>query len=159
MFLRDRTKNGGAMAELTEAQARRIADSFASQTMMQGLGARITALAPGRCEIEAPILPAFCQQHGAGHAGATFALGDTAAGYAALSTMPAGREVMTAEMKINLLAPATGTRLVAVGEVMRAGRRLVVVRAEVAAVAADGTRRSVALLQGTMVPVDPADAN
>lgn len=145
------------MAELTEAQARGIADSFASQTMMQSLGARIIALAPGRCEIEAPLLPTYRQQHGAGHAGATFALGDTAAGYAALGTMPAGREVMTAEMKINLLAPAAGERLVAVGEVMRAGRRLVVVRAEVFALTDDGTRRTIALLQGTMVPVDPAD--
>jgi uncharacterized protein (TIGR00369 family) len=145
------------MADLTGAQARRIADSFASQSMMTSLGARIVDLAPGRCEIEAPLLHGFRQQHGAGHAGATFALGDTAAGYAALATMPEGREVMTAEMKINLLAPATGARLVAVGEVMRAGRRLVVVRAEVLAVAADGTRRTIALLQGTMVPVDPAD--
>lgn len=145
------------MAALTEVQMHRIAASFSQQTMMTSLGARIVALAPGRCEIEAPLLQGFRQQHGAGHAGATFALGDTAAGYAALATMPEGREVMTAEMKINLLAPATGDRLVAVGEVMRAGRRLVVVRAEVLAIAADGTRRSVALLQGTMVPVDPAD--
>lgn len=145
------------MAASTEAQMRRIADSFARQTMMTSLGARITALAPGRCEIEAPLLQGFRQQHGAGHAGATFALGDTAAGYAALAAMPEGREVMTAEMKINLLAPAIGDRLLAVGEVMRAGRRLVVVRAEVMAISSDSARRTVALLQGTMVPVDPAD--
>jgi acyl-coenzyme A thioesterase PaaI-like protein len=62
--------------------------------------------------------------------------------------------VMTAEMKINLLAPALGDTLEAVGEVARAGRRLVVVRAEVFALT-QGSRRSIALLQGTMVPVDP----
>jgi uncharacterized protein (TIGR00369 family) len=94
------------------------------------------------------------QQHGAGHAGLTFALADTAAGYAALTLMPPGREVMTVEAKINLLAPALGDRLIARGRVLRAGRRLVVVTAEVAAVAA-GQETMIALLQGTMIPVDP----
>ena len=60
------------------------------------------------------------QQHGAGHAGLAFSLGDSAAGYAALSVMAAGSEVMTVEMKINLLSPALGDRLVAEGRVLRA---------------------------------------
>jgi uncharacterized protein (TIGR00369 family) len=134
----------------------RIGASFATQTMMRTIGAEITALADGRCEITAPLLPEMGQQHGAGHAGVTFALGDTAAGYAALTLMEPGREVMTAEMKINLLAPAVGARLIASGRVVKAGRRLVVVTAEVEAEAADGARRLIAVLQGTMVPVDPA---
>jgi acyl-coenzyme A thioesterase PaaI-like protein len=58
-------------------------------------------------------------------------------------------------MKINLLAPAVGVRLIARGRVVKPGRRLVVVIAEVEAEAADGTRRLIAVLQGTMVPVDP----
>ena len=72
-----------------------------------------------------------------------------------MSLMPESREVMTVEMKINLLAPAIGDTLEAIGEVVRAGRRLTVVRAEVFALTGD-TRKSVALLQGTMIPVDPA---
>lgn len=134
----------------------RIAASFSQQSMMRALRAEVTAIEDGSCEITAPLLPEMSQQHGAGHAGVTFALGDTAAGYAALTMMEPGREVMTAEMKINLLAPAVGVRLVARGRVAKAGRRLVVVTAEVEAEAADGTRRLIALLQGTMVPVDPA---
>jgi uncharacterized protein (TIGR00369 family) len=134
----------------------RITASFARQGMMQTLGASITSLQHGVCEISAPILPQTSQQHGAGHAGVTFALGDSAAGYAALSVMEPGREVLTAEMKINLLAPAFGVRLVARGRVVKPGRRLVVVTAEVEAEAADGSRKLVAVLQGTMVPVDPA---
>jgi len=133
----------------------RILASFARQSMMQTLGATLGALGDGTCEITAPLLPGMGQQHGAGHAGVTFALGDTAAGYAALSLMEPGREVMTAEMKINLLAPAMGARLIARGRVVKAGRRLVVVTAEVEAEAADGARRLIAVLQGTMVPVDP----
>ncbi|WFE74513.1 PaaI family thioesterase [Roseinatronobacter sp. S2] len=130
----------------------RIADSFARQSMMASLNAELQAAMQGRCIIHAPILPAYGQQHGAAHAAVAFALGDSAAGYAALTTMPAGQEVMTAEMKINLLSPAMGDTLEATGEVVRAGRRLIVVRAEVTAVSGY-TRKVVAVLQGTMIGV------
>jgi uncharacterized protein (TIGR00369 family) len=133
----------------------RIADSFARQGLMQTLGARLIAAADGTCRIEAPILPGATQQHGAGHAGLTFALADTAAGYAALTLMPEGREVMTVEAKINLIAPAIGDRLQARGRVVKAGRRLTVVTAEVFALKG-GQETCIAILQGTMLPVDPA---
>ena len=122
---------------------------------MQTLGAELSAIAEGRVVITAPITPAASQQHGFAHAGMTFALGDSAAGYSALTLMPEGAEVLTAEMKINLLAPADGVRLIATGEVVKPGRKLVVVRATVETETADGTRKPVAILQGTMVPVIP----
>lgn len=131
---------------------RKLHDSFDRQTMMTTFQARIAAIGPGTCRIEAPLLDIARQQHGAGHAALTFALGDTAAGYAALSLMPEGAEVMTAEIKINLLRPAMGERLVARAEVVRAGRRLSVVRADVLAVQ-EGAEVLIAILQGTMVPV------
>ena len=132
-----------------------IRSSFARQTMMRTLGVDLVAIEAGRCTLRAPIAPQVLQQHGAAHAALAFALGDTAAGYAALSTMPEGVEVMTAEIKINLLSPAIGDQLEAVGTVVRAGRRLTIVTAEVFALTAE-RRKPVALLQGTMVPVDPA---
>jgi len=135
--------------------AKRVQDSFDQQTMMQTAGAKLVAVEPGRVTIHAPIAAHLLQQHGAAHAGLAFMLGDSAAGYAALTLMPEGTEVMTVEMKINLMAPAVGKTLEAVGQVERAGRRLSVVRAEVVAVAA-GRRKTVALLQGTMIPVEPA---
>lgn len=130
----------------------RIRSSFDRQTMMQTLGARIDRIAPGEVAISAPILPGSRQQQGFAHAALSFALGDTAAGYSALSMMPEDREVLTAEIKINLLAPGKGDRLRATGRVLKPGRRLVVVAAEVHAL--DGDRETlVAVLQGTMVPV------
>ncbi|HSG55523.1 MAG TPA: PaaI family thioesterase [Paracoccaceae bacterium] len=131
----------------------RIARSFAAQTMMQTLGARLASVTPGEVRIEAPILPGLRQQQGFGHAGLTFSLGDSAAGYAALSLMPADRDVLTAEIKINLLAPARGDLLIATGWVIKPGRRLMVVSAEVHARQADKLTL-IAILQGTMVPVD-----
>lgn len=134
----------------------RIQLSFERQGLMHTLGARLVEAGEGHCVIEAPLTPAVMQQHGAGHAGLTFALGDTAAGYAALGLMEEGREVMTSEMKIHLLRPALGASLRAEGRVLKSGRRLVVAQSEVFALSSTGDRTLVAVLLGTMVPVDPA---
>lgn len=130
----------------------RIRASFDRQTMMQTLGATLGAIAPGQVTISAPILPTSLQQHGAGHAGLAFSIGDSAAGYAALSLMPEQAEVMTVEMKINLMSPAMGDMLIAEGRVIRPGRRILVVAADVWAASGD-SRKHVAMLQGTMIPV------
>ena len=130
----------------------RIRDSFGKQSMMRTLGAEVLSVEAGRVVITAPILPTSLQQQGAGHAGLAFSIGDSAAGYAALTTLPEGAEVMTVEMKINLMSPALGDRLVAEGRVIRAGRRIVVVAADVFA-ETGGARKHVAMLQGTMIPV------
>ena len=130
----------------------RITNSFTRQGLLRTLGARIDEISTGRVVLSMPITEAHSQQHGFAHAGATFALGDSASGYAALSLMPPEAEVLTVEMKINLVAPADGNRLVAIGEVMKPGRRLIITRCTVLVERADGKRREAALLQGTMIP-------
>lgn len=137
---------------MDEALRERIRTSFDMQNMMTTLGAELVEVEPGMVRVAAPILPGSRQQHGFGHAALTFALGDTAAGYAALSTMTAESEVLTSEIKINLLAPARGDRLVATGRVVKSGKRLCIVTAEVHA-EEDGKAILIAILQGTMVPV------
>jgi acyl-coenzyme A thioesterase PaaI-like protein len=54
-------------------------------------------------------------------------------------------------MKINLLAPAKGPDLRATARVVRAGRRIVVVEAEVVSVEGETEKRIAAVL-GTMIP-------
>ena len=112
---------------------------------------KLARVSEGQVEITAPILPGSQQQHGAGHAALAFAIGDSAAGYAALTTMVPGAEVLTAEMKINLLAPALHGPLRAIGTIVKSGRRLCVVQADVY----DAKDQRIAILQGTMVPVLP----
>ncbi len=130
----------------------KVRTSFARQSMMTTLGAELIAVAGGRVTIAAPVLPTSLQQQGAGHAALTFAIGDSAAGYAALTLMEPEAEVLTVEMKINLMRPATGDRLIAEGTVIKPGNRISVVQSEVFA-ETDGVRRQIALLQGTMIPV------
>ena len=130
----------------------KIYASFQAQTMMATLGAEITDLKTGAVEISAPIAAGSLQQQGFAHAGLTFAIGDSAAGYSALSTMALDQEVLTTEMKSNLLAPGAGERLIARGKVIKPGRRLVIVQADVYALDG-GQERHIALLTGTMIPV------
>lgn len=131
----------------------RIQASFDRQSLMATLGAELIETGHGTATIVAPILPGSRQQQGFGHAGLTFSIGDSAAGYAALTLIPDTQEVVTAEIKINLLAPAIGDRLIARGRVIKPGRRLIVVASDVYAETA-GTERLIACLMGTMMPVD-----
>lgn len=131
--------------------------SFARQGMMRHLAAELVTVAPGSVTIAAPIRPETSQQHGFAHAGLAWTIGDSAAGYAALSLLAPGDEVLTVEMKINLLAPARGARLIARGRVLRAGRRLIVVAADIHA-EGDGPSVHIATMLGTMIPLSAGPA-
>jgi uncharacterized protein (TIGR00369 family) len=129
-----------------------IRASFASQGLMRTLGAQLRSVLPGRVIIELPAGDAVSQQQGLFHGGAIGAIGDVAGGYAALSLMPAGSEVVTVEYKINFVRPAKGELLRAEGQVLRAGRSVTVARIDVAAIE-DGKATVVALLQATFMRV------
>lgn len=131
----------------------RVQDSFDRQGLMRHLGARISHIAPGRVHIVLPARPELTQQHGYVHAGATSAIADSAGGYAAFTLFPEGTTVLTVEYKINLLAPAEGDHLEAVGTVLKPGRTLTICRLEVFAVRGD-RRTLVAAGQQTLIRVD-----
>ena len=98
---------------------------------METIGAKLIRIAPGEVDIELPFRDDLVQQAGTLHAGVVTALADSACGYAALTLMPAGQEVLSVEFKVNLLAPAAGGVLVARAKVLRAGRTLTVCAADV----------------------------
>ena len=120
---------------------------------MRTLSASLESVAPGLVEIALTPSAAVSQQHGFVHAGAVATIADSAAGYAALTLMPPGAGVLTAEYKINLLAPASGERLVARGRVVKAGRTLTLAQAEVFALTS-GQEKLVALLTATLMAVE-----
>ncbi|HET6393399.1 MAG TPA: PaaI family thioesterase, partial [Blastococcus sp.] len=135
----------------------RIRASFDRQGLMGHLGARLDHIGPGRVHIVLPTRSEVTQQHGYVHAGATSAIADSAGGYAALTLFPADSEVLTVEYKINLIAPAAGDHLEAVGTVLRAGRTLTICRLEVHGV--QGAEHAlVATGQQTLIRIDAAAA-
>ncbi|MFD7711184.1 PaaI family thioesterase [Streptomyces sp. NPDC059785] len=120
---------------------------------MTHLGARISHIGPGRVHITLPSRPEVTQQHGYVHAGATSAVADSAGGYAAYTLFPEDSDVLTVEYKINLLAPAAGDHIEAIGTVLKSGRTLTVCGLEVFAVR-DGRRKLVANGQQTLIRVN-----
>jgi uncharacterized protein (TIGR00369 family) len=145
----DQTQREQASPEIHK----RIQASFDSQGLMSHLGARITHIGPGRVHIVLPGRPEVTQQHGYFHAGATSAIADTAGGYAAFTLFPDNTDVLTVEYKINLLAPALGDHIEAVGTVLKSGRTLTVCQLEVFGVQ-DGRRKLVANGQQTLIRVN-----
>ena len=129
----------------------KVAKSFESQAFMRTIGAKLESVDEGRVVISVELKPSMMQQHGFGHAGVTFSIGDSAAGYAALTKMGIRQEVLTSEMKIHLLSPADGKILKAVGSVLKLGKRLLVVQSNIYSVG-DKNEKLVATMLGTMVP-------
>ena len=97
-----------------------------------------------------PFRDALTQPTGYCHAGITGTMADGAGGYAGLTLMPAGADVLTVEFKLNLLAPADGDFLVAEGQVLKSGRNLVITRGEVYAIRA-GHATHCATMQQTLM--------
>lgn len=114
--------------------AGRVRDSFARQPMMAHIGAELVTLAPGYCEIALPYSRDITQQHGYIHGGALATIADSAAGYAAFTLMAAADSPLTVEYKLNILRPGAGERFIAKGRVIKPGRTLTVVNADVYAV-------------------------
>jgi uncharacterized protein (TIGR00369 family) len=135
----------------------RVRDSFARQAAMRLIGARLTEVNPGRCVVELPVRDELTQQHGYVHGGVVGMIADSAGGYAAFTLMPADASVLTVEYKINMLAPAAGDLLVATGEVLKPGRTLSIVRADVVAVQGDRRTRVATMQQTLMVMHGVAD--
>jgi len=135
------------------AARERCLASFTRQQAMTTIGASVTGMDNGQCEITLPFKLELTQQHGFIHAGFTAMIADTACGFAALSLMPEDAAVLTTEFKINLLAPAKGERLIATGRVVRPGKKLMVCLGEV--FAEEGAeRRQIALMTASMMVVD-----
>lgn len=130
----------------------RIADSFGKQRFMATIGARLVRVEPGEVEIELPFREDLTQQHGFLHAAVTTGIVDSACGYAALTKMPVGAAVLSAEFKVNLLAPAKGQHFLARGRVLKAGRTLSVCTGDVFAWD-EGVEKHVLTMVGTMVVV------
>ena len=128
-----------------------IKQSFAKQTVMSLIGGELTRVEPGIVEITLPYRTDLTQQHGYVHAGIITTIADSACGYAAYTLMPPNSDVLAVEFKVNLLRPARGETFVARAEVIKSGRTLTVVRADVHALTGNEQRELVAIMQGTMM--------
>ena len=135
------------------AMWQRVQTSLARQGLMQHLGTRLLAVAPGEVTLALPYSERVTQQQGGFHGGAMGALADIAGGYAGLTVAPEGMEVTTVEYQVNFLNAFNNGELHATGKVLKAGKRIIITTAEVTHGAPDGRRSACAVMQQTLVPV------
>ena len=131
----------------------RVALSLARQGMMNHLDVRLLSAVAGRVELALPYGDKVTQQQGGFHGGAIGALADIAGGYAALTVAPEGMEVLTIEYKINFLNSLQGGELRGIGQVIKAGKRVIVTTAEVLHIDANGQQTPCAVMQQTLTTV------
>jgi len=147
------------MNPLNPSFAEDVERSFARQPIMNLIGAQLSLVEPGVVEITLPYRADLAQQHEYLHAGIVTTIADSACGYAAYSLMRAGSEVLSVEFKVKLLRPAQGETFVARAKVIKAGRTLTVVRADVFGIAGNAGRELIATMQGAIICLRNRDDN
>ena len=129
---------------------KKVSDSFSRQKFMSFLGAHLSRVEPGFCEIRLPYREELTQQHGFFHAGVVGTLADNAGGYAAFSLMHPASSVLTVEYKLNLVAPARGEEIISRARVEKYGKTLTICRVDVFAVSG-GNEKLCAVSQMTLM--------
>lgn len=140
------------------AFADRVRLSFGQQRVMTTLGASLVAVAPGEVVVALPFSERLTQHNGFLHAGIVTTIVDSACGYAALTLMPSGQDVLTVEYAVKFLNPARGERFRATGRVVKSGRTLTFCAGEVVAWDAAGRERVVITMTATMMAMPPRPA-
>ena len=130
-----------------------LRDHVAAQGFMRLVGAELESISPGACVLSVARRPEVLQQYGMFHGGVTAFLIDNGTTLAACTLVGPGQGGLTAEYKLNLLAPAVGDRLVCRARVLRPGKTLSVVTADVYSVV-NGTEKHCATALATIAIVD-----
>jgi uncharacterized protein (TIGR00369 family) len=134
---------------------KRIRDSVGQQGFMVHIGAQLSELKRGSCTLVVDRRPELLQQHGFFHGGVTAFLVDNATTIAAGTSR--GQPALTAEYKLNLLSPAAGERLICRARVIKAGRQVAVVAADVFCVI-DGIEKHTATALASIAMLEKAPA-
>ena len=105
----------------------------------------------GHAVLSLELRPELLNNHAGGHGGVVMTLLDCAMAHAALSRIDYAREVVTVDLQVAFMRPASG-RLVATGRVKGGGRSLSFCEAHIT----DGDGRLAAHAMGTFRYRDPA---
>jgi uncharacterized protein (TIGR00369 family) len=117
--------------KLTAAQTRRLQKAIASVPYAHLLGIELGHVSPGAATLGLDVRKELTQNHGVVHGGAIASLIDTAMAFAIISQLAPRERVTTVDLTISYLRPLTVGRINAVAKVVRAGRRIFVVSADV----------------------------
>ena len=117
--------------KLTEDQRRRIQEALETVPFAKLIGIELETVEPGLAVLGLDIRAELKQNNGVVHGGAIASLIDTATAFAIIPLLTEGERATTIDLTISYLRPLETGRARATARVLRAGRRVVVVSAEV----------------------------
>jgi uncharacterized protein (TIGR00369 family) len=140
--------------ELTEAQRKRVEGALDTVPFAKLLGIQVEEVVEGRSVLTMPVRPDLKQNHGVVHGGAIASLIDSAMAFAIIPLLAEKERTTTVDLTIHYLRPLTEGVAKSTARVVRAGRRVITVSAEVV----DHKEQLVATAVSTYLRLTP-DAN
>jgi uncharacterized protein (TIGR00369 family) len=143
----------GGLVEAVGLTEEEIASLISRTAFAAMLGVQVTRYGKGEVEFTVPVTRLLRQHHGFIHGAVIGFAADSACAWSAASLLG---DVVTAEYKINLLAPAVGEQLIGRGSATIANARNAVSRAEITVVSR-GRERLVAMAQASVTSLPRAN--
>ena len=117
--------------QLTEEQRQRVERALDTVPFARLLGIQLESVVPGHAVLSLPIRHDHKQNHGVVHGGAIASLIDSAMAFAIIPLLAENERTTTVDLTIHYLRPLTEGVAKSAARVVRAGRRIIVVSAEV----------------------------
>lgn len=117
--------------KITAAQLSRVHNALQEVPFAKLIGIELEGIDAGVATLGFDIRDELKQNNGVVHGGAIASLIDTATAFAIMALLSAKERATTVDLTVSYLRPLTEGRVRARAEVLRAGRRLIVVSANV----------------------------
>lgn len=109
----------------------KIEDKLTRQFFMKHMGMKLTKIEPGYVEGELEIEEKHLQQNYFLHGGVMATASDVVMGFAAYSLCPVELGVVTSDLHVSFLKPGIGSKMRAIGRVVKPGSSLYFCEADV----------------------------
>ncbi len=119
------------MKNFDEALVQRAREIFNTVPFIQLIGMELVKIQAGETTIRLKMRDALRQPHGLLHGGATASVIDTATAFAVVSVLADGEKASTVDLTVHYLRPVFEGEIVCTARIVRAGKRLLTVSAEV----------------------------
>ncbi len=119
------------MKKLDETSVQRAHDAFKTIPFVQLVGMELVEIQTGKAAIRLKMRDALRQPHGLLHGGATASVIDTTTAFAVVSVLADGEKASTVDLTVHYLRPVFEGEILCTARIVRAGKRLLTVSAEV----------------------------
>jgi len=118
-------------AEITDEQKQRAFDTLHNLPFAKMIGMRLVHMRPNEAVIEIEMRDELRQPSGVLHGGVTATLIDTAMAFAVITRLAEDERASTIDLTVHYLRPHTTGTITCTGKVVRAGKKIFTVSADV----------------------------